>query len=81
LIWCGNSPDLNTIEPAWPWMKRRTTKKGTPKSRQEAFIAWNQVWKELPQERIQQWIERIPRHIRHIIALEGGNEYKEGQFD
>ena len=22
LEWVGNSPDLNMIEPAWPWMKR-----------------------------------------------------------
>ena len=22
LEWCGNSPDLNMIEPCWPWMKR-----------------------------------------------------------
>jgi hypothetical protein len=37
LLWCGNSPDLNPIEPCWPWMKRATTKKGAPKSRAEAI--------------------------------------------
>lgn len=79
LLWCPNSPDLNAIEPAWPWMKRRTTRKGAPKSRQEAYIAWKAAWQELPQERIQQWIERIPTHIQRIIKLEGGNEYKEGR--
>lgn len=21
MIWCGNSPDINTSEPCWPWMK------------------------------------------------------------
>jgi transposase len=36
LSWCGNSPDLNAIEPAWPWLKRRTTKKGAPKNKSEA---------------------------------------------
>jgi hypothetical protein len=60
-------------------MKRRTTRKGAPKSRQEAYIAWKAAWQELPQERIQQWIERIPTHIQRIIELEGGNEYKEGR--
>jgi hypothetical protein len=28
LLWLGNSPDLNAIEPTWFWMKRETTKKG-----------------------------------------------------
>lgn len=79
LLWPGNSPDLNPIEPAWPWMKRRTTKKGAPKSRQEAITAWLAAWQELPQERIQAWIERLPRHVKTIIELEGGNEYKEGR--
>ncbi|KAF7565430.1 hypothetical protein PtrM4_002320 [Pyrenophora tritici-repentis] len=79
LFWCGNSPDLNAIEPAWPWLKRRTTKKGAPKSRGEATKAWEQAWSDLPQSQIQAWIERIPIHVQKIIELEGGNEYKEGR--
>lgn len=79
LLWCGNSPDLNAIEPTWAWMKRRTTRKGAPKSRTDAMMAWKQAWNELPQSAIQAWIERIPRHIEEIIRLEGGNEYKEGR--
>ena len=31
LLWCGNSPDLNAIEPTWAYLKRETTKKGAPK--------------------------------------------------
>jgi len=79
LLWCGNSPDLNAIEPCWPWMKRQTTKKGAPKSRAEAIRAWEKCWEELPQEKIQAWIERIPIHIQKIIELEGGNGYREGR--
>lgn len=79
LPWCGNSPDLNAIEPAWPWLKRRTTRKGAPKTRKEAIAKWQQAWDELPQEEIQRWIERIPRHVEEIIRLEGGNEYVEGR--
>lgn len=30
LLWPGNSPDLNMIEPCWPWMKRQTTRRGAP---------------------------------------------------
>jgi hypothetical protein len=29
MLWPANSPDLNIIESAWFWMKRRTTRHGT----------------------------------------------------
>jgi hypothetical protein len=57
-------------------MKRRITASGAPQSRKEMEQAWLNAWKELPQSQIQQWIERIPIHIKEIIRLEGGNEYK-----
>lgn len=79
LLWPGNSPDLNAIEPAWFWLKRRTTLLGAPGDRATARKAWLKAWKELPQDRIRAWIERIPFHIEEIIRLEGGNEYKEGR--
>ncbi len=80
ILWMGNSPDLNAIEPCWPYMKRRTTAKGPPQTRAEGIKVWQQCWKELPQSQIQAWIERIPIHIQKVIELEGGNEYKEGRL-
>ena len=79
LSWCGNSPDLNAIEPCWPWLKRATTKKGAPRNRFDAIQAWKKAWDELPQAKVQAWIERILVYIEKIIELEGGNEYKEGR--
>jgi hypothetical protein len=79
LLWCGNSPDLNVIEPCWFWLKREITKKGVPTGRAEAIRVWLEAWKNLPIERVQAWIERIPFHIREVIRLEGGNEYNEGR--
>jgi transposase len=78
LLWPGNSPDLNAIEPAWYWLKRRTTARGAPSTKQELKRVWRQAWQDMPQEKIQQWIAAIPDHIQQIIRLEGGNEYKEG---
>lgn len=78
LLWPGNSPDLNAIEPAWFWLKRRTTALGAATSRVEMERRWLQGWKDLPQTTIQSFIERIPHHIQSIIALDGGNEYEEG---
>src|SRR5271155_3117927 len=76
MFWCGNSPDLNIIETAWPHLKRIITKKGAPGSREAAEKAWD----DLEQERIQAWIRRIMRHVKQVIHLEGGNEYREGEF-
>ena len=79
LTWCGNSPDINAIEPAWPWMKRTTTKRGAPRTMKLASKVWMKAWEDLPQCMIQKWIERIPLHIQRIIELKGGNEYPEGK--
>jgi hypothetical protein len=79
LLWPGNSPDLNAIECAWAWMKRHTTKKGRYTVRGDAVKAWERSWAELPQEAIQSWIARIPYHVKEIIRLDRGNEYKEGR--
>ena len=62
-------------------MKRRTTAKSPPSSRLIAESMWHRTWDDLPQENIQAWIERIPRHIAKVIELEGGNEYFEGRLD
>ena len=40
LLWPGNSPDLNAIEPCWFWMKVQTTKKGPITSEKELKAAW-----------------------------------------
>ena len=81
LMWPGNSPDLNVIEPCWFWMKHQTTKKGAPRDRITARTVWKKAWEDLEQWQIQRWIERIPRHIQKIIELEGSNEYREGRED
>ena len=68
------------IEPCWFWMKRQTTKKGPITSREQLKQEWIKCWKEMPQEKIQAWIERIIVHIKDVIRLEGGNKYKEGRL-
>ena len=79
LLWPGNSPDLNAIEPCWPILKRGTTRRGPPLTGAVAEKVWSKAWKDLEQEKIQAWIERIPEHIERIIELEGGNNYEEGR--
>jgi len=79
LLWPGNSPDLNAIEKAWPWIKKRTTFHGPAKNQKELHSRWRNGWKELPQSQIQKWIEGIVENIKKVIELEGGNEYPEGR--
>jgi hypothetical protein len=40
MLWPGNSPDMNAIEPSWFWIKRETTKKGLITSEKELRAAW-----------------------------------------
>ena len=81
LIWPGNSPDLNAIEPCWFYMKKDTTVKGAFGLKKAGIAKWEACWLDVPQFEIQAWIERIPHHIKEIIRLEGGNEYQEGRGD
>lgn len=62
-------------------MKRHTSCKNAPTARLQAKERWTRKWSELPQEKIQAWIQRIPRHIAKVIELEGGNEYCEGRLN
>ena len=78
LLWPGNSPDLNQIEPLWWYMKRRTTRKGCPRDRATLTKVWTQCWEEITQKRLQSYVKRIPRHIATVIELAGGNSYREG---
>ena len=59
-------------------MKRRTIARGAPATKRGLKRAWVQAWKDLPQLQIQEWIQRIPYHLKEIIRLQGGNEFKEG---
>ncbi|ODH19651.1 hypothetical protein ACO22_06155 [Paracoccidioides brasiliensis] len=52
--------------------------RGAPHEQKTAKEDWLKTWKELPQTKIQTWIEWIVHHIQEIIHLKGGNEYKKG---
>ncbi len=80
-LWSSNSSDLNMIESAWPWMKRRTTCKEAFTSRLTAKSVWERSWADLSQSKIQEWIERISRHIVKVIELNERNEYCENRLD
>ena len=60
-------------------MKKETTKRGLTSDKKKLRARWEKCWEDLPQSKIQEWIIVIPDHVKEIIRLEGGNEYKEGR--
>lgn len=78
LMWPPNSPDLSAMEPPWGLMKKRISKKVYQKTAKVLMKRWPEEWKNLEQEKLQRYVERLPGHIRWVIRLAGGNEYKEG---
>jgi hypothetical protein len=60
-------------------MKRETTKRGGFTSKAKMKVAWLKCWEEMPQEKIQAWVNRIYDHVQEVLLLEGGNNYKEGR--
>jgi hypothetical protein len=40
LVWPGNSPDLMPIEKGWPWIKKRTTARGSPPTVNAVEDSW-----------------------------------------
>ena len=71
LLWPGNSPDLNMIEPCWYWMKRSTILHRDFESRPRLREIWVEQWQKLEQSKIQAWVQRIVRHIKEVIRLAG----------
>ena len=61
-------------------MKMEATKYGALTSNKKLQAAWIKCSENMAQEVIQAWIERIIDHIKDVIRLEGGNEYKEGRL-
>lgn len=45
LLWPGNSPDLNMIEPCWPWMKRQTSQHRDFEQRGKLPKIWEDCWR------------------------------------
>ncbi len=58
-------------------MKRETTKHGAATLQKQIKENWIECWENIPQEKLQRWIERIPIHVQEVIKLKRGNEYKE----
>ena len=68
LLWPGNSPDLNAIEPCWFWKKRQTSKHGVASGvgqmRKDRIECWERL--TVKSGYIQRSLYRIPVFIKII---------------
>lgn len=76
LLWPPNSPDLNAIEHAFPWVRQHVSRaRPFPITEAETQDAWLQMWRELPQPVIDRWIEALPRRVEQVIENKGDNNF------
>ena len=61
-------------------MKRETTKKGGGTSKKQMKIDWINCQDNMPAEKRHVQVKRVYYHVKEVIRLEGGNEYKEGRL-
>ncbi|CAH2099189.1 unnamed protein product [Euphydryas editha] len=70
LDWPSQSPDLNPIEHLWQDLKLRVGTKNYA-NKTELWSHLQREWKELPEDRILQLIESMPRRCAAVIAAKG----------
>jgi hypothetical protein len=72
LLWPANSPDLNSIEHLWTYVKDRLKEyEGPPSGVLELWKRVENVWNDIPPEVCQNLIESMPRRIQAVIKAKG----------
>jgi hypothetical protein len=66
----GESP-LHLARPA---VDENSNEERYPKTRVKAIRMWEAAWKDLPQEKVLERINRIPAHIREAIDVDDRNK-------
>jgi transposase len=78
LPWPPNSPDLNPIENVWALLKRKLRKRFSniekrPHSAAELYQAAREEWQTIPQQTLDEWINRMPERMRAVLDADGGH--------
>lgn len=74
IVWIAPSPDLNPIEHVWDNLKRRLRRRpALPETLQDLQAALYEEWELIDQEEIADLIRSMPRRMREVIGVRGGN--------
>lgn len=68
--WPANSPDLNPIENVWSMVVSELNKRSI-QSRHQMEQALKRIWSKLPQDKIDNAINSIPKRLRAVIRTKG----------
>ena len=73
MVWPAQSPDLNPIEHAWGYLKRRLAEyEHPPKGILELWERTQVEWNNIPAEECQKLIESMPRRVEAVLKAKGG---------
>ena len=71
--WPAVSPDMSCIEHAWDNLKSAIhARHQQPNNVQDLILALQTEWKNLPQERLDNLILSISKHVRDLVRSRGG---------
>jgi hypothetical protein len=73
MVWPAQSPDLNPIEHAWFYLKRKLAEyEESPKGIEELWRRTQEEWNKIPAEVCQGLIESMPRRVEAVLTAKGG---------
>ena len=68
MVWPAQSPDLNPIEHAWFYLKRKLAEyEESPKGIEELWRRTQEEWNKIPAEVCQGLIESMPRRVEAVL--------------
>ncbi|PMD64215.1 uncharacterized protein K444DRAFT_626088 [Hyaloscypha bicolor E] len=73
IVWSPQLPDLNAIEHAWDYVRKRVQERVPFPVTEEVIAAWEEEWQRILQEEINKWIECLEGTLKKVLGYNGDN--------